>query len=49
MGAEQGMVAQVEAVTRGVRVTAAVVYMPDDPLQAGGQYLFAYRSAPFLL
>jgi hypothetical protein len=35
--------AQVEAVTRGVRVRASVVFQLDNPMPGGQGLLFAYR------
>lgn len=36
---------QVEAVTKGVCVRAAVVFQLDDPMMGGRGFLFAYRHA----
>ncbi len=35
---------QVSMITRGVRVSASVIFLPDDPLMSGGRYTFAYRQ-----
>ncbi|BDA45267.1 F-box only protein 3 [Coccomyxa sp. Obi] len=40
---------QVSMVTRGVRVSASVIFLPDDPLMAGGRYNFAYSISFELL